>query len=264
MPDFTAVEWRLGPLAAGLLVFFLWESLAPYLEQRRRGVHAARNLTLAGCNAVLVGLCCAAATVGVAAWTDARGWGLLNQIALPGWARLALGVLLLDLWTYWWHRANHRVALLWRFHRTHHSDPSMDVSTALRFHGGELLASAALRLALIPLLGLSLAAVALYGLLVVLCTQFHHANIGLRRGLDRALRTLIVSPDMHKVHHSEIVAETDSNYSTLFSWWDRLFGTYREREDCREIRFGVTELGEERFQTLAGLALTPFRSTARR
>jgi sterol desaturase/sphingolipid hydroxylase (fatty acid hydroxylase superfamily) len=180
-----------------------------------------------------------------------RFLGVLS--AIPG-----LAVVVLDLWTYWWHRANHRWTLLWRFHRVHHSDSSMDVTTAVRFHLGELLISAGLRLALITLLGLPLAALLLYDGAVTVATQFHHANIGLGRW-DRWIRRLIVSPNMHKIHHSKIRAETNSNYSTVLSLWDRAFSTYRDRDDCHAIRFGVPRMTDESFQTLKGLALTPFR-----
>ena len=253
--------WQLAGIGCGLAAFFVWETLAPYAAQRNRGLHAARNLTMAAVNAVVVGLCCAGATIVVAEWTASRQWGLLSLSGLSQAWGFVGGFLLLDLWTYWWHRANHRSALLWRFHRMHHSDPSMDVSTALRFHGGELLLSAALRLPLIAILGLSLPVVAAYSASVIVVTEFHHANIGLRDGYDRALRFFIVSPNMHKVHHSRVRRETDSNYATVFSCWDRLFGSYRERQDYRAIRFGLDHFDAERFQTVKGLALTPFHSS---
>ena len=259
MESFTS-EWRFGAVVAGLLLFFVWESLAPALKQRNRGLHAGRNLTVAALNAVVVALCCAAGTVAVAAWAEARQLGLLHSAGLSPLAALGAGFVVMDFWTYWWHRLNHRVPFLWRLHRTHHSDPAMDVTTSLRFHGGELLVSAALRLALIPMLGLSLAAIVLYGATVSLIAQFHHANISLVDGWDRFVRLFVVSPNMHKVHHSRERIETDSNYATVFSLWDRLFGTYRRRESYEGIQFGLDHMDGERFQTLKGLLMTPLYS----
>lgn len=253
-------EWRLGLAVLGLAALWTWESLQPALEHPRRLLHAGRNLTVAGVNAVLVAICCAAATAAAAHWAESRGVGLLNHATVPSAAGFLGGLLALDLWSYWQHRLYHRFPLLWRFHRMHHSDPEMDVSTALRFHPGELLLSAALRLALIPPLGLSLAAVVAYSALVVATTQFHHANIRLGRAADRALRWWIVSPQMHQVHHSRRREETNSNYATVLSVWDRLFGSYTDRDDCGEIRFGLDELDDERNQSITGMALTPFRS----
>lgn len=244
---------------AGLVLFFVWESLAPFLTQRQRRRHAARNLTIASANVLLVGVCCAGVTVAVAETVATMGLGILSQGGLPTAVRVVLGFLFLDFWTYWWHRANHRLPLLWRFHRMHHSDPSLDVTSAVRFHCGELFLSAGLRLLLIPMIGLPLIALVIYDGVVVATTQFHHANIGLGNRADRLIRSLVVSPNMHKLHHSQVRTETDSNYATVFSWWDRLFGTYRQREDYRAIQFGLPNLAEERFQTVKGLILTPFR-----
>ncbi|MDA1313004.1 MAG: sterol desaturase family protein [Acidobacteria bacterium] len=259
MIDALLTDWRALSAIVGLALFFVWESLAPFFAQQERGRHAARNLTIASANVVLVGACCAGATVAVAEMTAVMGLGVLSQVRLPTAARVMLGFLLLDLWTYWWHRANHRWPLLWRFHRMHHSDPSLDVTSAVRFHSGELLLSAGLRLLLIPLFGLPLAALVLYDGVVVATTQFHHANIGLGDRADTFVRFVVVSPNMHKLHHSQLRIETDSNYATVLSCWDRLFGTYRRRENYHEIEFGLPDLEAERFQTIKGLILTPFR-----
>jgi len=252
-------EWRILSALCGLALFFCWESAAPYFEQPRRSLHVRRNLTVAGVNLVLVGACCAGFTIAVAELARAYGLGLLNQLSLPPAATLVAAFVALDLWTYWWHRANHMIPALWRFHRVHHSDPSVDVTTAVRFHTGELLISAGLRLLLIPLFGLPLEALVLYDGIVLAAAQFHHSNVGLTDAADSGLRRIIVSPNMHKLHHSRIQSETDSNYSTVFSGWDRLFRTYRERDDYRAIEFGISGLEDDRSQTLAGLAMTPFR-----
>jgi sterol desaturase/sphingolipid hydroxylase (fatty acid hydroxylase superfamily) len=164
---------------------------------------------------------------------------------------------LLDGWMYLWHRANHAIPLLWRFHRMHHSDRHLDVTSATRFHLGEHVGAALARLGLIPLLGLSVWELVIYDTLVLAITQFHHADISLGRW-DRWFRCPIVTPYMHKVHHSDWRPETDSNFSTVLSIWDRIAGTFRMRADPRTIRFGLQELTAPQWQTLWGLWKTPF------
>jgi sterol desaturase/sphingolipid hydroxylase (fatty acid hydroxylase superfamily) len=235
---------------------------SPFFRFRGRGRHAARNLTVVIFNIIVVSLLFASATVASATFSETNEFGLLFLLPLSPSAHFVAALLALDFWTYWWHRANHEIPFLWRFHRMHHSDPAMDVTTATRFHTGELAMSSALRLALIPLIGIPLGALTLYEFVLITSTQFHHSNIGLPPAVDRAIRAVIVSPSMHKVHHSVEVAETNSNYTSLFSVWDRLFRTFRLRKDDHAIEFGVREYSDERFQTLPGLLQTPFKSSS--
>jgi sterol desaturase/sphingolipid hydroxylase (fatty acid hydroxylase superfamily) len=196
-------------------------------------------------------------------YAEQTGAGLLYRLDIGPAARFAAAFVALDCWTYWWHRANHAMPLLWRFHRMHHSDPAMDVSTATRFHAGEVALSSGLRLGIVLLAGIPLAALVAYEVALLIFTQFHHANIALPAGLDRVLRGAIVSPNMHKVHHSVERAEMDSNYSSILSVWDRLFGTFHGRDDCRSIVFGVPGMRDEPHQTVAGMLRTPFDSQPR-
>lgn len=205
---------------------------------------------------VLVGVF-AVGTVALAEYSANRELGLLYLFAFPGSVRLVAALLLYDTWIYWWHRLNHRIPLLWRFHRMHHSDPAMDVSTATRFHPGEIFLSAAFRLPLIPVIGMPVAALLLYDGIQLGITQLHHANIGLSAKLDRRLRYVLVSPNMHKVHHSQQRYETDSNYSSVLSVWDRIFGTYRERPEYHTIRFGLPDFQDPEAQSVRGLLATP-------
>ncbi|MCP5113980.1 MAG: sterol desaturase family protein [bacterium] len=218
--------------------------------------HAFRNLAVALINAAVLALVFAGLNVALAAATESRQWGLLNILNLPAPVHIAAAIVFLDGWSYWWHRATHVLPLLWRFHRMHHSDDAMDVTTATRFHLGEILISAALRLPLIPLIGIPIEAIVVYDLTLLAATQFHHSNIGLR-GLDRAIQYLLVSPNMHKVHHSQARIETDSNYASILSIWDRLFGTFRQKGDYGEIRFGLPAWSGPRFQSLRGMLATP-------
>jgi sterol desaturase/sphingolipid hydroxylase (fatty acid hydroxylase superfamily) len=163
---------------------------------------------------------------------------------------------------YVWHRANHTVPLLWRFHRMHHADDTMDVTTATRFHPGEHVGSGLLRLALIPLAGLGITELLAYDTLVVAVTMLHHADVSLGHW-DRPLSWLVVTPNLHKVHHSWLRPETDSNYATVLSVWDRLGRSRRVRPDPGGIVFGLEEFGGDRWQTVGGMLKTPFVGRAR-
>lgn len=256
----------LKPAFAILWLALLWscETLHPFFERRRgRLRHAGHNLAIALLNTAVLAVVFGTATVAVAAWTEAGGRGLLyHLLEIPAWVNLLIAVLLLDAWMYVWHRANHSIGLLWRFHRMHHADSEMDVTTATRFHLGEHAGGSVLRLGLIPLAGFEVWHILVYETLVVGITMFHHANISLGRW-DRLLRWLIVTPDMHKVHHSRWQPETDSNYSTLFSFWDRLARTFRMRADLRTLEYGLREFDAPEWQTFAGMLKTPFVGTTR-
>jgi len=215
---------------------------------------------MAGLNVLAGALVLASLTAAAAAYAEATGIGLFQRLGWDETARLVGTVLALDVWNYWWHRANHRIEFLWRFHRMHHSDPAMDVTTATRFHLGEVAMATVLRAGLVVLLGASLAGVVLFDLLVLISTQFHHANVTLGRW-DRWLRTAIVTPDMHKIHHSERREQADSNYTSLLSVWDRLFKTFQKSDAVGEIRFGVGAFRGNRGQTVAGLLATPLASS---
>ncbi len=241
------------------LLFIVWETFRPFFpffknNSGRRGSHLARNLGIALLNAVVIGLC----FLPLWNWAALPKTGLLNLVPIPVWLHAVLAILLLDIWTYWWHRMNHRVSFLWRFHRMHHSDPWMDVTSARRFHPGEIIFSSLLRLPLIFILGIHLQELLLYGVLMGIVVDFHHANIALPERIDRWLRAWIVTPAMHKVHHSRIQIETDSNYTSLLSVWDRLFGSFRLRPDLSAIQIGLDDWSAPPFQTLQGLLATPF------
>jgi sterol desaturase/sphingolipid hydroxylase (fatty acid hydroxylase superfamily) len=244
-----------------LAVLWTWETLFPLVAGRKKRLrHAGRNVTIAVMNTVMLALLFGAATVGVASWGMTHNFGLLNWLDVSSPWRLPGAILLLDGWLYAWHRLNHRVPLLWRFHRMHHSDPAMDVTTATRFHLGEHLGAATLRLGLIPLFGVSVGEILIFETLVVANTMLHHANISLGP-LDAPLRWLLVTPRMHQIHHSRYRHETDSNYAVLFSFWDRLFGSYQMRAGAEPVELGLSEFDDDRWQTVAGMLKTPFAAT---
>ena len=257
------------PLTIGWLVALLaWESFAPFFDFfRHRGQervrHGLRNFLVAAPSALLPSLGFIALLTTIAAWTGRHDFGLLNWLPLPPWAH-ALGALLaLDLFTYFWHRANHRVPFLWRFHRVHHADARMDVTTASRFHIGEIVMSSIIRVPLLFLTGIQLWELALFETAMLLVVQFHHANIGVGARLDRALRLFIATPAMHKVHHSRLQPETDSNFTAFLSVWDRLFRSFRLRDDPRTINFGLEDFDAPQHHTLAGIYKIPLVRTPR-
>ncbi len=254
--DYAILAKRVVPVI--LLLFWCWETWRPFFGQRPSRVrHAVRNLAIAVFNTIILGAVFVSVAVIVAEWTDQNDYGLLHFIGLAWPVRFVLALLLLDGWMYFWHRANHAVPLLWRFHRMHHSDRHMDVTTATRFHLGEHVGASVQRLGLIPLLGFEVWNLIIYDTLVIAVTQFHHADISLGRW-DRWLRLFIVTPDMHKVHHSDLRDETDSNYSTVLSVWDRLLGSFRMRSDPKTLVFGLKEYTAPAWQGLWGMFKTPF------
>lgn len=197
--------------------------LVQSLPRRRRW---PANLGIVVLNTVLVRLVFPLMPVGVAALAQARGWGLFNIVEAPAWLALVASVLVLDLAIYAQHVAFHKVPVLWRLHRMHHADTAIDVTTGARFHPIEIGLSILIKMAVVCLLGAPAAAVVVFEVVLNGTAMFNHANLRLPLGLDRALRLVIVTPDMHRVHHSTLRSETDSNYGFNLPWWDRLFGTY--------------------------------------
>jgi sterol desaturase/sphingolipid hydroxylase (fatty acid hydroxylase superfamily) len=202
--------------------------------------------------------------VAVADQAMARGWGLLNQSFVPPLAALALGFAARSLIAYGIHVAMHKVPLLWRVHRVHHSDTHMDVSTTVRFHPLEFVVSTPILLALAVALGIPPLALMLYEVFDAAMAVFTHANARLPEPFDRALRLILATPAMHRVHHSADQRETDSNYGATFSWWDRLFGTYRMRPpgELAAMNLGLAEWRGRRATALAWLLAMPFVAPA--
>ena len=244
-----------------LAILLLAEGLHPFAHHFRSGGersrHALRNLALGLANGVLVALVFAGLWVATAEWTALHEFGILYWARPPQWAHVVGAVLLLDVWTYAWHRMNHRIPALWRLHRVHHADAHMDVTTASRFHTGEIVLSSLLRIPVLALIGATAWELVLYETMMFAVVQFHHANLGLPSWLDRALRAVIVTPTMHKVHHSRWQPETDSNYSSLFSWWDRIFGSFRTHQNPENIALGLNGMDGDEHQSVAGMLKLP-------
>jgi sterol desaturase/sphingolipid hydroxylase (fatty acid hydroxylase superfamily) len=255
---------RLASFLGVLLAMAVWEVLAP--RRRRliaRGVRWPSNLGVALLNTLLLRLVFPSAAVGLAAIAAERQWGLLNNIPLPDWAALALALLALDLVIYLQHVMFHAVPALWRLHRMHHADLDIDVTTGARFHPIEILLSMGLKLAVVAALGAPVIAVLIFEVALNATSMFNHGNVMLPRPLDRVLRWLVVTPDMHRVHHSVRPNETNSNFGFNLPWWDRLFGTYRAQPvDGHEgMTIGLDSFRDPAELRLDRMLVQPFRGS---
>lgn len=222
---------RLGFFAAMVAIMALWEWRAPRRARLlSRALRWTNNLGLVFLNTALLRLAFPAAAVGAAAFAAAHGWGLFNHHdAVPAWLAVLASVVLMDFVIWLQHVMVHAVPLLWRLHRVHHADPDYDFTTGGRFHPAEIFLSMGIKIATILLLGPPVVAVVIFELLLNAMSLFNHGNVRLPTGLDRILRWLVVTPDMHRVHHSVEDDETNSNFGFSLSCWDRLFGTYRDQ-----------------------------------
>jgi sterol desaturase/sphingolipid hydroxylase (fatty acid hydroxylase superfamily) len=241
-----------------LIVIFLLEGVFPHYRGRTARIkHAFPHVATAMLNALLTWSVLSGVTMQTIAWAESRSLGLTHQFAFPSATGTVVVFVLFDIWMFFWHMANHRIGFLWRFHRAHHADIEMDTTTALRFHPGELVLSTFIRMPVVLLLGMSFAQLVLFELVLNLSTLFHHSNLAVPERWDRMLRTVIVTPNMHRVHHSVDLGETNSNFTSLLSVWDRLYRTFRSREDTRTITIGLPRFREEKWQRLWGFLITP-------
>src|SRR3989339_349600 len=242
MLDSSMIPHGISPfLVPGIFVVLLvLESLVPLRRLKRaRGSRYVVNGALTGLGFLAGVLAVRPAALGGALWVQQHSFGLLHLINLPLWVKLAAGVLLMDLTFYYWHRLNHTRPLLWRFHNVHHADPDMDVTTSFRFHWGEVLYSTVFRLLQVSLIGVAPFTYLAYEVAFNSATMFHHSNMRLPVAWERRLNRVFVTPRMHGVHHSVVGPETNSNYSVIFSCWDRLNRSLTLNVGQRDIVIGV-------------------------
>ena len=253
---------RLGAFFGILVMMAVWEVAAP-----RRALAIAKwrrwtsNLGIVFLNSALLRLVFPMAAVGFAVLAQSRGWGLFNQQAVPSWLAVLASVVILDFAIYLQHVMFHAVPVLWRLHRMHHADLDFDVTTGARFHPVEILLSMLIKLAVIALLGPPAVAVMIFEVILNATAMFNHSNIRLPDAVDRGLRALIVTPDMHRVHHSIEDHETNSNFGFNLSLWDRVFGTYQAQPDAGHERMtiGIRDYREPKLVTdLPGMLVLPF------
>jgi sterol desaturase/sphingolipid hydroxylase (fatty acid hydroxylase superfamily) len=244
---------RLSAFAGVFALMAAWELWAP---RRPQAIGRSRrwpgNLGLVVVDTLAVRLMVPMAAVGIALLAEERGWGLLHQFSLPAWLEVATAVVVLDLAIYGQHVAFHAVPVLWRLHRMHHADLEFDVTTGLRFHPIEVVLSMVIKIAVVVALGAPALAVLIFEVLLNATSMFNHSNVRLPAKLEPMLRWLMVTPDMHRVHHSILRRETDSNFGFNLPWWDQLFGTYRAAPEAGHD--GMT-LGIEAFRDPVELRL---------
>ncbi len=241
---------RAGAFVAAMAAAVLLQRLTPH-AQLRGSWRVNGSLWLV--NVVVVGAVCGACACTTARWAAREGIGVINWVGLGGWAAIPASVVALDLVSYGWHRANHRVPVLWRFHQVHHSDPTFTVSTGVRFHPGELLLSLPLRLGAVVLLGASAVAVVAFEVAFTVANLVEHGDIAGPRGVERVLGRVLVTPALHRRHHTKVGPERDTNFGTILSVWDRAFGTYTHSDAATVVQTGLP--GLDRVSLAAALAL---------
>lgn len=245
--------------AAVFFLLMLLETVFPlFAERKNRLRHVGRNTAIMLFNNLIVFALLSVATAFVFEWIQRHQLGLFNRLPLPAGLRLLFVFILFDLWMYIWHWMNHRSAVLWRFHSMHHSDTDMDASTAFRFHPGEIVISTILRWGVFSLLGMTIVDLLLYETILMPLILFVHSNFYLNERVDKILRPILITPWMHWVHHSRRYDESNSNFGSIFSWWDRLFKTFRLRSDPTAIQYGLDDRRSPSRQTVIGMLKTPF------
>jgi sterol desaturase/sphingolipid hydroxylase (fatty acid hydroxylase superfamily) len=262
MPHETVI--RLSFFFGIFAVMAVWEFIAPRrILTTSKGVRWLSNLGITVLNPVVVRAVSPLLPVGMALLAQKNGWGLLNNLILPYWLAVATAVLVLDLVIYLQHVMFHTVPLLWRFHMMHHSDLDIDVTTGLRFHPIEIIISMGIKLSAVVLIGPPVVAVLIFEILLNGTSMFNHSNVRLLTTIDRRLRLFVVTPDMHRVHHSVTIRETNSNFGFNFPWWDRLLGTYRAQPAAGHegMTIGLSQFRDARRLTLLWLLALPFIGT---
>jgi len=253
---------RLAAFAGIFAVMAAWEILAPRRDQKLgRRTRWSGNIGIVIVDAVLVRLVFPITAVGLALVAEARGWGLFYVLDLPTWVSVPLAVMALDLAIYLQHVLFHAVPTLWRLHRMHHADLELDVTTGTRFHPIEIILSMGIKLGAVAAMGVPAVAVLAFEVLLNATSIFNHSNVRIPAWVDRGLRWIVVTPDMHRVHHSILAPETNSNFGFNLPWWDRLFGTYRDQPAAGHLgmTIGIEQFREPAEQRLGCMLTQPFR-----
>ncbi len=252
---------RLGFFFGILVLMAIWELLAPRRQLTvSKTSRWSSNLGLVLVNTLALRALLPVAAVGMAILAEERSWGLLNNVVLPHWVSVVLAVLILDLAIYLQHVMFHAVPILWRLHMVHHADLDFDVTTGARFHTLEIILSMGIKMAVVIVLGPPAVAVIIFEVLLNATSLFNHGNVRLLARLDRLLRLIVVTPEMHRVHHSVVPRETNSNFGFNLPWWDRLFGTYRARPAAGHegMTIGLSQFRDTKVARLHWMLALPF------
>jgi sterol desaturase/sphingolipid hydroxylase (fatty acid hydroxylase superfamily) len=258
---------RFAAFIGVLAAMTAWEFIAPRRGQELpRQLRWPSNMGAVILDTVLVRLITPTTVVALALVCEAQGWGLFQIFGWPAWATIPLAVIALDLAIYLQHVMFHAVPALWRLHRMHHSDQEIDVTTGVRFHPLEILLSLGIKFGVVAALGTPAISVVIFEVLLNATSMFNHSNVRMPLWLDRVLRWIVVTPDMHRVHHSIIVRETNSNFGFNLPWWDRMFDTYRDQPEAGHtgMTIGIEQFREPDEQRLDRMLTQPFRDDARR
>jgi sterol desaturase/sphingolipid hydroxylase (fatty acid hydroxylase superfamily) len=257
------IKVRLIFFFAIFIIIALWERVAPRRQLViPRLLRWANNLGLVFLNSIILRILFPAAAVGMAVFVTEHGWGIFNYYDLPVLLEVVASVIIMDAMIYLQHVMVHAVPVLWRLHRVHHADPDFDVTTGARFHPLEIILSLLIKFAVIIVLGPPVTAVFIFEVLLNATAMFNHGNLRLNKTVDKYLRLLVVTPDMHRVHHSVEADETNSNFGFNLPWWDRLFGTYRAqpRAGHKAMTIGIHHYNQPRQVTwMQGILTLPFK-----
>jgi sterol desaturase/sphingolipid hydroxylase (fatty acid hydroxylase superfamily) len=252
---------RFGFFFGILILMAAWEGLAPRRPlQTSKSMRWVSNLGIVFIDTITLRLLVFFSAIDTAIFAEKAGWGLLNNVALSYWLKVVIGVVVLDLAIYLQHAMFHGLPILWRLHMMHHSDLDFDVTTGVRFHPIEILLSMGVKMIVVFLAGISALGVLIFEVLLNATSLFNHGNVRLGASIDRVLRLFVVTPEMHRVHHSVIIRETNSNFGFNLPWWDRLFGTYRDQPAAGhlEMTIGLSQFRDSKGLTLPWLLLLPF------
>ncbi len=255
------VIYRFGVFAGVFVIMATWELVAP---KRKLTVSKAErwfnNLSIIAIDNVMLALLAPAIAIKTAMVVQKAGWGLLNYLHVSFWPSVIISVLFLDMVIYLQHLMFHAVPLLWRLHMVHHADLNIDVTTGLRFHPIEILISMGIKVAAVSVIGAPVIAVLIFEIILNGTAMFNHSNVHMPKVVDSILRLLVVTPDMHRVHHSVTIRETNSNFGFNFPWWDRIFGTYRAQPAAghQGMTIGLAQYRDRKQVTLPRLLILPF------
>lgn len=253
---------RLSVFIGVLVLMGALEALLPRRSRtQKQPVRWATNLGLIVVDSIALRLALPLVATGMAALAAERGWGLFNILNWPSWLEFVLAIVLLDMLIYWQHVASHHIPILWRLHKVHHADRDIDTTTGIRFHPVEIILSMVYKIICVVLLGPAVVAVILFEVILNGCALFNHANVRLPESADKMIRRFLVTPDMHRVHHSVIVRETNSNYGFSLSIWDRLFGSYIAQPSAGHdtMTIGLTEYQSDEPSNIFWALVVPFK-----
>lgn len=252
---------RFGFFFGILILMAAWEGLAPRRPlQTSKSMRWFSNLGIVFIDTIMLRLLVSFSAIDAAIFAEKAGWGVLNNVSLFYWLKVIIGVVVLDLAIYLQHAMFHGLPILWRLHMMHHSDLDFDVTTGIRFHPIEIFLSMGIKMMVVFLAGISALGVLIFEVLLNATSLFNHGNVRLSGSVDRLLRFFIVTPEMHRVHHSVVIRETNSNFGFNLPWWDRLFGTYRDQPAAGhlEMTIGLSQFRDAKGLTLPWLLLLPF------